>query len=150
MASSDLIAIAAFLVSGLAAIYTERMSREAKKANAIALHSKKVAIYEEVISFSDCFRGLFSVPTYKRLQQFRKRAVHRAEIYLSAEAYEQLKRVYEHCAEQEVWLSIATSEGNGGADKPSELEVRQKYKSVLDLLYPALDLVRHEARIDCT
>ena len=148
MSTSDYIALAALGISILSALYARRSAQEAKRANDISLHTNKVAIYEEVVSFSDCFRGLFSVPTYERLQQFQKNAVQRAEIYLSEEAYLQLKEIYSHCSDSEVWLNIATSEGQGSGERPSELEVRSDYKSVLNLLYRAIELIKTEAQIN--
>lgn len=147
MNQSDYIALAAFFVSVLSAIYAYRSVREAKRANDITLHANKVSIYEEVVSFSDCFRGLFSIPTYERLQQFKRNAVQKSEIYLSHEAYIKLKEIYEHCSESEVWLSISQSDGDGSGEKPNELQVRQEYKSVLNLVYPAIDLIKQEAKL---
>lgn len=83
MNQSDYIALAALAVALLAALYARWAANEAKRANEISLHFKKVEIYEEVLSFSDCFRGLFSVPTAEWLEVFKKKAVQRAEIYLS-------------------------------------------------------------------
>lgn len=150
MEVSDLIAMAALGVSALSAIYSYRTVSQAKRANELALHAQKVAIYEEVVSFSDCFRGLFSVPTSARLEQFKKNAVQRSELYLSETAYTLLNEIYKHCSESEIWLSIANSEGQSSGDKPTDLEVRREYKSVLDLLYPVIDLVKQEAKIDHT
>lgn len=73
MSRSDYIALAAVAVALLAALYARRAAGEAKRANDISLHVHKVEIYEEVISFSDCFRGLFNVPTAARLEAFKKR-----------------------------------------------------------------------------
>lgn len=150
MEGSDLIALAALGISALSAIYSYRTVQQAKRANELALHAQKVAIYEEVVSFSDCFRGLFAVPTSERLEQFKKNAVQRGELYLSEAAYSRLNEIYNHCSDSEIWLSIANSEGQGSGDKPTDLEVRQEYKSVLDLLYPVIDLVKQEAKIDHT
>lgn len=145
---SDYIALAAVAVSILSAIYAKRAVNEAKKANDISLHVHKVEIYEEVISFSGCFRGLFSVPTAERLEQFRKKAVQKAEIYLSEETYLLLKEVYEHCSENEVWLNIAESEGATQNNVPTDLEVRSQYKSVLNILHPAIQSIKKEARLN--
>lgn len=137
MSQSDYIALTAVAVALLAALYARWTANEAKRANDISLHVHKVEIYEEVLSFSDCFRGLFTVPSAERLETFKKKAVQRAEIYLSNEVYLQLQKIYEHCHTNEIWLSIATSE-SCGTDVPNELEVRSEYKSVLNLLYPAI------------
>lgn len=144
---SDYIALGAVAVSVLSAIYAKWSANEAKRANQIALHIHKIEIYEEVLSFSDCFRGLFTVPSAQRLEQFRKKAVQKSEIYLSEEAYLQLKEIYDHCSDSEIWLSIATSEKTDDVDTPNELEVRQEYKSVLNLLYPAIERIKGEAKI---
>jgi hypothetical protein len=148
LARSDYIALAAVAVSLLSALYARWTANEAKKANEISLHVHKVEIYEEVVSFSDCFRGLFSVPTAERLEAFKKKAVQRAEIYLSEEGYLQLKEIYEHCSDSEIWLSIAESEGRKTEDTPSELEVRREYKSVLALLYPVIQRIKSEAKLN--
>ncbi|MCX2842990.1 hypothetical protein OQJ59_15300 [Microbulbifer thermotolerans] len=145
---SDCIALAAVGVSLLSALYAKWAANEAKKANDISLHVHKVEIYEEVVSFSDCFRGLFSVPTAERLEVFKKKAVQRAEVYLSEEVYLQLKEIYKHCSESEVWLSIAESEGRKTENTPSELEVRHEYKSVLNLLYPVIKSIKSEAKLN--
>lgn len=150
MAGSDLIAIAALGISALSAIYSYRSVQQAKRSNELALHAKRVAIYEEVVSFSDCFRGFFSVQTAERLEQFKKNAVQRGELYLSENAFLHLKEIYEHCSDSEVWLSIANSEGQGAGYKPTDLEVRKEYKSALNLLYPTIELVKQEAKIDHT
>lgn len=146
LTQADYISLAAVAVSLLSALYARWASNEAKRANEIALHVHKVEIYEEVVSFSDCFRGLLSVPTAQRLEAFRKKAVQRAELYLSNETYLQLKAIYEHCNENEVWLSIAEREGKT-VDVPNELEVRSAYKSVLNLLYPVIERIKSEAKL---
>lgn len=148
MSQSDYIALAAVAVSLLAALYAKWAANEAKRANEISLHIHKVEIYEEVLSFSDCFRGLFAVPTAERLETFKKKAVQRAEIYLSKEVHLQLQEIYEHCHNSEIWLSIAASEGLRTEDTPSELEVRSEYKSVLTLLYPVIQSIKAEAKLD--
>jgi hypothetical protein len=145
---SDYIALVAVAVALLAALYARWAANEAKRANEISLHVHKVEIYEEVLSFSDCFRGLFSVPTEQRLEAFKKKAVQRAEIYLSKEVHLQLQEIYEHCSNSEIWLSIAVSEGRKTEDTPSEHEVRREYKSVLNLLYPAIQSIKSEAKLD--
>ena len=150
MSQSDYIALAAMAVSLLSALYARWSSNEAKRANQISLQVHKIEIYEEVISFSDCFRGLFSVPTAARLETFRKKAVQRAEIYLSTDVYLQLKKIYEHCDDSEVWLSIAEGEERKTEDFPNELEVRSKYKSVLNLLYPVIQKIKTEAKLEHT
>lgn len=144
---ADYIALAALGISALSAIYARWAANEAKRANNIALHVHKVEIYEEVVSFSDCFRGLFSVPTTERLEKFRKNAVLRAELYLSGEAHQQLTEIYKHCYENEVWLSIADSEPKREGT-PNSLEVRQEYKSVLNLLYPVIEKIKAEAKLN--
>jgi hypothetical protein len=146
---ADYISLAALAVSILSALYTRWASMAAKRANEIALHVHKIEIYEEVVSFSDCFRGLFNVPTAQRLETFRKKAVQRAELYLSNDAYLQLKAIYDHCSENEVWLSIAEQERERGkaADVPNELEVRSAYKSVLSKLYPVIEQIKSEAKL---
>lgn len=148
MSQSDYIALAAVAVALLAALYAKRAANEAKRANEISLHIHKVEIYEEVLSFSDCFRDLFSVPTPERLEKFKKNAVQRAEIYLSKEVHLQLQKIYEHCSTNEIWLDIATSEGAKTEDTPNELEVRSEYKRVLSLLYPVIQSIKAEAKLD--
>lgn len=147
MSQSDYIALSAVAVALLAALYARWTANEAKRANDISLHVHKVEIYEEVLSFSDCFRGLFTVPSAERLETFKKKAVQRAEIYLSNEVYLQLQKIYEHCHTNEIWLNIATSEACG-TDIPNELEVRSEYKSVLNLLYPVIQSIKAEAKLD--
>ena len=146
--SSDLIALAAIAVAILSAIYARRAVNEAKTANDISLHIHKVEIYEEVVSFSDCFRGLFSIPTAARLEQFRKKAVQRGEIYLSEEAYQQLVEIYKYCRESEMWVSVAESEGTEGLNAPTSLEARSQYKTVLEMLYPTIQRIKEEARLN--
>lgn len=136
------------MVSLLSAIYARWSVNEAKRANEISLHAMKVAIYEEVVSFSDCFRGFFTVPSYERLQQFQKNAVQRAEIYLSSEAHQKLVEIFSHCSESEMWLSIAQSESEDNRAKPNKLEVLAEYKAVLNLLYPAIEQIKNEAKIE--
>jgi hypothetical protein len=147
LAQADYIALAALGVSALSALYARWAANEAKRANNIALHVHKVEIYEEVVSFSDCFRGLFSVPTAERLEKFRKNAVQRAELYLSEEVYQRLKEIYGHCNESEIWLSIADSEPKLEGT-PNSLKVRQEYKSVLNLLYPVIEMIKVEAKLN--
>lgn len=147
MTQADYISLAAVAVSLLAALYARWASNEARRGNEIALHVHKVEIYEEVVSFSDCFRGLFNIPTAQRLETFRKKAVQRAELYLSDEAYLQIKAIYDHCYEQEIWLGIAEKEGGRTADTPNEFEVRSEYKTVLRLLYPAIEKIKSEAKL---
>lgn len=147
MSQSDCIALAAVAVALLAALYARWAANEAKRANDISLHVHKVEIYEEVLSFSDCFRGLFSVPTAERLEAFKKKAVQRAEIYLSKEVYLQLQKIYVHCHTNEIWLSITPSDGLKAEDTPSELELRSEYKSVLNLLYPVIQGIKAEAKL---
>jgi len=149
MNQSDYIALAAVAVALLSALYARWAANEAKRANDISLHVHKVEVYEEVLSFSDCFRGLFTVPSAERLETFKKKAVQRAEIYLSKEVYLQLQEIYAHCRESEIWLSIAESEGQTEGI-PSELEVRSEYKSVLNLLYPVIQSIKTEAMLDHT
>jgi hypothetical protein len=144
---ADYIALAAVVVSILSALYARWAANEARRANQIALHVHKVEIYEEVISFSDCFRGLFSIPTEERLEAYRKRAVTRAELYLSEKVYLQLKEIHEHCCTSQMWLYIAESEGPV-EERPTELEVRREYKSVLDLLYPVIQKIKVEAKLN--
>ena len=148
MTQSDYIALAAFFAAALAALYARWAANEAKRANEISLHIHKVEIYEEVLSFSDCFRGLFTVPSQERLEKFRKKAVLRSEIYLSKEVHLQLQAIYNHCHDSEIWLSIAESEGRRTEDIPSELEIRGSYKSVLNQLYPVIHAIKAEAKLD--
>ena len=148
MGQSDYISLAALAVAVLAALYARWAANEAKRANTISLHVYKIEIYEEVLSFSDCFRGLFSVPSEERLEAFRKKAVQRAEIYLSKEVHLQLQEIYRHCSESEIWLSIAEGEGLRTEDKPDALEVRSAYKSVLNQLYPVIQRIKAEAKLD--
>jgi len=148
MSQSDYIALLALSVALLAALYARWAAKETKKANEISLHIHKVEIYEEVLSFLDCFRGLFNVPTAERLEVFRKKAVQRAEIYLSKEVHCQLVKIYEYCRESEMWLSIASSKDRKAEDIPNELEVRQKYKSVLGLLNPVIRNIKTGAKIN--
>ena len=150
MIQSDYIALAAVAAALLAALYAKRAANEAKRANKISLHIHKVEIYEEVLSFSDCFRGLFNVPTTERLETFKKKAVQRAEIYLSKEVHLQLQKIYEYCHDSEIWLSIAASKGLMAEGTPSELEVRSEYKSVLNLLRPVIQSIKAEAKLDQT
>lgn len=153
MNTSDFIALAAMGVAALAALYARWSAAEAKRANRIALQRPKLDIYEEAISFSECFTGLFCVPTAARLETFKKRAVQAAEIHLSQEVFLQLKAIYDHCAESEVWLQIAQRaevEGRQHDDIPNELEVRAEYKAVRDLLYPAIESIKREVKIDPT
>ena len=147
MELSDYIALLAVIVSVLSALYARNSTSEAKRANELALHFHKVEIYEEAVSFSDCFRGLFTVPTVERLEKFKKNAVQKAEIYLSQETYLLLKEIYGHCAESEIWLSIAESETTPEQNAPNNLEVRQEYKSVLNLLLPAIEKIKNEVKI---
>jgi hypothetical protein len=144
---SDYIALGAVAVSVLSALYSRWSANEAKRANQIALHIHKIKIYEEALSFSDCFRGIFTVPSAQRLEQFRQNAVQKSEIYLSEKTYLQLKEIYEHCSDSEIWLIIATSEKTDDVETPNELVVRQEYKSVLNLLYPAIEIIKTEAKI---
>lgn len=147
MTPSDYIASAAVAVAILSALYSRWAAKEAKRANEISLHVHKVEIYEEALSFSDCFRGLFSIPTAERLEVFNKKAVQRSEIYLSKEVHIQLKKIYEHCSKNEIWLIIASNGGLKTEDTPSELEVRSEYKSVLNLLYPVIQSIKVEAKL---
>ena len=148
MGQSDYIALAALAVALLAALYARWAANEAKRGNDISLHVHKVEIYEEVLSFSDCFRGLFNVPTEARLETFRKKAVQRAEFYFSKEVHLQLQEIYTHCRRSEMWLSIAESDGYKTEDTRSELEVRSEYKSVLNLLYRVIQSIKAEAKLD--
>jgi C4-dicarboxylate-specific signal transduction histidine kinase len=145
---SDWIALAAVLVSVLSAIYAKCSANEAKRANKISLHFKQVEIYEEVMTFSDCFRGIFSVPNVARLEQFRKQAVNRADIYFSDEVQRYLKEIHTHCSDSEVWLRISQDKDQVGVVVPHELEIRSEYKSVLNLLYPVLKIMRNELNIN--
>ena len=147
LTQADLISLAAAAIALLSALYAPWAYTEAKRANEIALHVHKVEIYEEVVAFSDCFRGLFNIPTEQRLETFQKKAVQRAEIYLSKEAHLQLKAIYDHCYEQQIWLDIAEREVRASVDTPNELEVRSSYKSVLRLLYPAIEKIKLEAKL---
>ena len=81
------------------------------------------------------------------MEQFRLNGVNRAEIYLSEEAHRLLSEIYRHCSEQEIWLGIAEEDEGESTDVPSVLEVRQDYKSVLNLLFPAIDLIKDEVKV---
>lgn len=148
MNQSDYIALAAVAVALLSALYARLAANEAKRANDISLHFHKVEIYEEVLSFSECFRGLFTVPSAERLEAFKHKAVQRSEIYLSKEVHVQLQEIYAHCSESEIWLNIAKNEGRKTEDIPSDLELRSEYKSVLNLLYPVIQKIKAEAMLD--
>lgn len=147
MSSSDLISFIAILVSALSALYAKRSVGEAKKANRISLQFQKVEIYEEVVTFSDCFRGLFSVPTEKRLEQFRLKALNLSELYFSEKIYNQLKEIYTHCRNSEMYLSVV-QDNKSDKDLPSEIEIRHDYKSVLGLLYHVIEEMKNEIRIE--
>lgn len=147
MTNSDWISLAAFFIAILSAIYSRNATNEAKRSNKLTLHFKMVEIYEEVLNFSDCFRGIFTVPSAQRLENFRLNAVRSSELYFSEEIVKSLKDIYSHCSEQETWLSIA--EGRNptkieGVDLPSDLEIRSEYKYVLNMIYPTLDLMKKE------
>jgi len=148
MNQSDLIAFGALAVSLLSAVYAGWSAKEAKKANKISLQFKRVEIYEEVMTFSDCFRGIFSVPTAARLEQFRKQGLKRAEIYFSEEIHRQLEEIYKHCSESEVWLQISQDKEQVGVEVPNEIVIRSEYKAVLNLLYPVIQQIRDEIKID--
>lgn len=151
MNQSDYIALAAMGVAVLSALYARWSAREAKQANQISLQVHKIEIYEEVLSFSECFIGLFSVPTAERLEAFKKKAVQCSEIFLSEDVYLKLKEIYDHCNENEVWLRIAEraeNEGRRAEDIANELEVRSAYKSVLNLLHPVVQAIKCEAKLD--
>jgi hypothetical protein len=148
MNQSDYIALAALAVSVLAAVYARWAAKEAKRANAISLHSYKVGIYEEVLSFVDSFRGFLGVPSEGRLEEFRKKAVQRAEIYLSKEAHLHLQEIYKHCRDSEMWLSVAESEGIQPEDRPDVLEVKTAYQSVVDRLYLVIERIKAEAKLE--
>lgn len=147
MTQSDYIALLAVTVALLAALYARWAANEAKRANDISLHVHKVEIYEEVLAFSDCFRGLLTVPSTERLETFRKKAVQRAEIYLSKEVHLELQKIYKHCSESEMWLSITENEDRKTPNVPNELEIRTAYKSVLNQLYPVIQSIKNEAKI---
>lgn len=147
LSQSDLIAICAVLIAVLSALYARNSAKEAKKANKLALHFKMLDIYEDVLTFSDCFRGLFSVPTPERLEKFRLNAVRYSELYFSERVSKGLQEVYSHCIGQETWLSIAedrTSVPVEGIKLPHELEIRGEYKAVMELLLPILDNMKKE------
>lgn len=148
MNQSDWISLGALVVALLAVLYARWSAMEAKKANKISLHFQKVEIYEEVMTFSDCFRGIFSVPTEQRLEQFRKEGVNRAEIYFSEEVHRQLQEIYSHCNDSEVWLRLAQDKDQNDIDVPTELTVRAEYKSVLNLLYPVIQLMKNELKLN--
>lgn len=151
MSTSDWISILAFLVAVLSAIYARWSLNESRKANKISLQFEKVEIYKDVITFTDCFRGLFSVPTYERLDQFRQKAVNLSEIYFSDEVYKQLQEIHSLCNNSQMYLSVVEdTEKNESItdDLPSELEVRREYKSVLNLLYPVIEDMKKELKID--
>jgi len=145
---SDYIALVSAGIAALSAIYARWAVNEAKKANEISLHFYKVEIYEEVVSFSDCFTGVFTVPSISRLAQFQKKAVQRAELYLPTELYVELKSIYEHCYENEVWLGVVNGEHYNAETGPNELEVRSKYKSILNKLYPLIEKIKLEAKLN--
>lgn len=148
LSQADYIALAAVGVSALSALYARWAVNETKKANRIALHIHKVEIYEEVVSFSDCFRGLFTVPSEERLERFKKKAVQRAELYLSEEVHLELKKIYEHCSLNEMWLSVVEGEGYEAENAPTDLEVRKEYKAVLNLLYSVIEKIKAEAKLN--
>ena len=128
MTMSDWIATGALIIASASAYYARRSVK-------LAPHVHKVAIYEEVVSFSDCFRGVLTVPTAQRVEQFRKKAVQRSEIYLPEEIHKQLEEIYCHCSDKQTWLDIAESDQGTSSDVPNEFEIRGEYKSVLTLLH---------------
>ena len=147
MNESNLIALGAVFVALLSALHAKRSASEAKKANKIALHFKMVEIYEEVLSFTDCFRGIFTVPSSIRLEQFRSKGLKRSELYFSKTIQEQLKTVYAHCNEQDVWLKLSQDSEQkkiSGIDVPHEFTIRHEYKNILGILYPALEQMKKE------
>ena len=146
MTQSDYVSLTAAAIALLAALYARWTAGEAKRANDISLHVHKVEIYEEVVAFSDCFRGLFTVPSEERLETFHNKAVRRAEIYLSQQVHYELTKIYEHCHKSELWLDIVNSKG-GSSTLPNEYEVRAEYKAVLNQLYPVIKSIKNEARI---
>ena len=144
---SDLIALCAFFVAILSALYAKKSANEANRANKLALHFKMVEIYEDVLNFSDCFRGIFNVPTPERLEKFRLNAVRNSELYFSELVSKKLQEVYSHCMEQETWLSIAekrTSVPVEGAKLPHVIEIRSEYKAVMELILPVLEKMKAE------
>jgi hypothetical protein len=146
---SDLIALGAFVVAMLSAYYSRKSVNEAKKANKISLHFKMLEIYEDVLNFSDCFRGIFNVPTPERLEKFRIFSVRNSELYFSESVSKGLSKVYEHCIEQETWLAIAedrTTVKVVGPKLPHVFEIRGEYKDVLNLLYPILEQMKEEVK----
>lgn len=104
-------------------------------------------IYEDVLTFSDCFRGLFTVPTPERLEKFRLNAVRYSELYFSERVSKGLQEIYSHCIEQEIWLSIAEDRATvpvEGVKLPHVLEIRSEYKAVMELLLPVLENMKKE------
>ena len=148
MNNSEWISLIAILVSALSALYARRSVNEARKANRISLQFEKVDIYKEVISYSDCFRGLFSVPTAQRLEQFKKQAVELSEIYFSQGIHSQLREVYSHCSNCEMYLSVVQDNSDDRNEFPSEHEIRSDYKAVLEKLYPVIEQMKNELKIN--
>lgn len=147
MNESNLITLCAVFVAILSALYARRSASEAKNANKIALHYKMVEIYEEVSAFADCFRGIFTVPSSVRLEQFRVKGLHKSELYFSKQVYEKLREAYGHCNEQDIWLKISQDEEQkriSGVDIPHEFVIRSEYKDVLNILYPVLEQMKKE------
>jgi len=147
MNQSDYVVLGAMAVSLLSALYSRWSANEAKRANQISLRFDKIEIYEEVLSFSDYFRGVFNIPTAERLERFRKQAVQRAEIHLSSDVYLQLQKTYKHCSENEIWLSIAEGGDAVNSGVPSVLEIRSEYTSVLELFYPVIEKIRNVVKL---
>jgi len=143
LGQSDLIALGALLVAILSALYAKRTSIK------LAMHFKMVEIYEDVLNFSDCFRGLFSVPTPERLESFRFNAVRNSELYFSEKVLNGLEEVYSHCIEQETWLSIAEDRNSvpiEGIKLPPVIEIRSEYKAVMALILPVLKNMKIEIK----
>lgn len=146
MTLTDLIALIAIFVAVLSALYSRWGVNEAKKANRIALQFERVEIYKEVIAFSESFRGFFTVPSAERLEQFRQKAVNLSEIYFSEKIHSQLNLIYSLCKDSELYLSVL--EDNDDEDLPTESEVKKQYKSVLKHLYPVIEDMKNELKIN--
>ncbi|MEW7867526.1 hypothetical protein [Aeromonas diversa] len=127
MDTSDVIALLAFLVAGLSALYARWSWAQAKRANEISLLGHKKEIYD---AFFELRMHMMQKAEFADLGEVSKfyYPSRNASIYLPSELAESIEKYYEAC----FWLAEINRK-NGGLKKEGSIEAEPHIKTEREL-----------------
>ena len=146
MNTCTIVALISIFIACVSIVICFRTVKKAKKVTDLSLHYEKLEVFEELLSFEDCFRGLFSFPSEARLEQFKKNAVNRSDFYFSKDIAGELHNIYGECRRRKIWLDVDGSRSDE-METTASAEARKDFKSMLKLINPTIFKVKNAVRL---